>query len=371
MVSDPRIRAEIDARHAFAANLLRQIDREALLIADPANVAWLTVGGISASASDDVEPPAIFLMPSHRWLVCSNLDTQWLFDTDLNESGFGVKEWSWTVGRAAYIAELIAGKRVASDRPCNGCLITSTEWALARRRLTDLEIERLRSLGADLAHALEATGRNFERGDTEAEVAGQLHHRLLRRGLTPITTLVSADSRLRHYRRHPPSLLPIEQTCVIQATVKRHGLHATASRVISFGPPPDWLRREMECACRWSAVLMTASIPGTKLPDVWDKGARYLQSTPFEHEWRAMPVGWMTGYRAVEQFLVPADANRSVEIGCPIVWQANVGAVTCADTILPTADGPQILTPLELWPIKRVKVQGMTVDRPDILIRDA
>lgn len=370
--ADPRIRAEIESRHAFAADLLRRHEREALLLADPANVAWLTLGAVCPLPGEDFEPPAVYLMPSHRWLLCSNLDTQWLFDTDLNGLGFNVKEWSWAFGRAALIAELIAGKRVASDRPCNGCQVVGNELATARRRLGEVEVARLKSLGADLAHALEATGRNFDPGDTEAEIAGQLHHRLVHRGMTPVQVLVSADGRLRRYRRHGPmATVRVERTCLIQATVRRHGLHATASRMISLGDPPDVIRAEMECACRWTAVLMAASTPGIKWPDVWDKGLKFLQTTNFEHEWRSMPIGWFTGYRPVENFLVPADTTRAMEEAVPVIWLGNIGGVTCADTVLSTPAGPQIVTSIEMWPIKRIKVAGVTVDRPDILIRTA
>jgi Xaa-Pro aminopeptidase len=369
--SDPRIRAEVESRHRFAAELLKHLDREALLLVDPANVAWVTVGAVSTNANDEVDPPAIYLMPSHRWVVCSNLDTQWLFDTDLNGLGFNVKEWSWSFGRAALISEMVTGRRVASDRPFNGSQLVGAEWASERQKLTELELERLRSLGEDLAHCIEATGRNFARGDTEAEVAGHLLHRLVHRGLTPVSIVVSADGRLRKYRRHAPTMTRVEQTCVIQATAKRYGLHATSSRAVSFGPPPDPLRREMECACRWTAVLMAACVTGAQLADVWDKGMKYLQTTAFEHEWRYMPVGWLTGYRSVEQWLVPTNASRALANNTPIVWQGNIGAVTCADTMLATPDGPRIMTGLEFWPMKRIKVAGITVDRPDILIRES
>ncbi len=368
--ADPRIRGEIESRHAAAGDFLRRHTSDALLVADPANVSWFTLGAVAPASSDDFESPAIYLMPSHRWLLCSNLDTQWLFDGDLNGLGFNVKEWSWTFGRASLISELISGKKVASDRPCNGCQVVGAELAAMRRRLTEIEMERLRSLGADLAHALEATGRNFERGDSEAEIAGQLCHRLVRRGMVPVNVIVSADGRLRRYRRHSPSAAaPVERSCLLQATAKRHGLHVTASRMVCFDAPPADLRAEMECACRWTALLIVGATPRIAWPELWEKSLKFLQTTPYEHEWRSMPVGWLTGYRSVEALLIPTDSSRVLEDAAAIAWQGNIGAVTCADTVILTSSGPDIVTPVEMWPLKRIKVAGATVDRPDILIR--
>ena len=55
-----------------------------------------------------------------------------------------------------------------------------------RRRLTPLERQRLRELGRTLTLAVEATCRNFDRGEREADVAGHLAHRLIREGVVPV-----------------------------------------------------------------------------------------------------------------------------------------------------------------------------------------
>jgi len=51
--------------------------------------------------------------------------------------------------------------------------------------LTALECERLRKLGAIAAHAVEATARNFEPGETEADIAGHLANRLIKHEVHP------------------------------------------------------------------------------------------------------------------------------------------------------------------------------------------
>jgi hypothetical protein len=81
-------------------------------------------------------------------------------------------------------------------------------------------------------------------------------------------------------------------------------------------------------------------------------------------------VGWVTGYAAQENLIVPDDRRLSLDVGTAIVWQGSVGAVCSADTILVTAEGPQLATPPEYWPLKRIRYGDKSVERPDVLVRE-
>jgi Xaa-Pro aminopeptidase len=361
--------ADIDAKHETLLALLREREREGLLLLEPANFSWLSAGATARGVLDPAEHPALYIQNSYRWLICSSVDTQRLFDEELDGLGFQVKEWPWSWGRRQLLADVCEGKRLLSDSPFADCLSVGDALMLMRRRLSELEQARLLDLGKDLAHALEATCRNCLRGETEEEVAGQLAHRLLHRGLEPILVEVSADERLRKYRRHRPSKAKVERNCVVRATARRHGLHATASRVMSFGPPDTPVRNELEVAVRWSSVLIAASTVGAKVNDAFIHGARYLEAAGFEHEWRLAPLGWVTGHAQQEIPFLPSEGQRSMEAGWAVVWNASVGAVANTDTVLVTALGPQLLTPAEAWPVKRIRVAGLSIDRPDILVR--
>ena len=67
---------------------------------------------------------------------------------------------------------------------------------------------------------------------------------------------------------------------------------------------------------------------------------------------------------------MPPGTPLTLEADWAVTWRAGVGAALCADTFLVAAP-PACVTPPEagLWPVKRVKVQGMTVDVPDLLER--
>lgn len=362
--------ADIAAKQAAVAALLREVGRDGLLLLDPANFAWMTAGATGRGIRDPGEQPAVFVQNSaYRWVICSNVDTQRLFDEELGGLGFQLKEWPWQRGRAQLLADLCHGKRVACDVPFADTHCVAEPLQMLRRRLSPYEREELADLGRTLVHAVEATGRNFERGQTEEEIAGQLAHRLLHRGLEPTALLVSADGRMRKYRRHPPGSARADWACVVEATARRNGLHATCSRVVSFGEPDDRFRGDIEAACRWTAVLIAASSVGLRIADAIAHGVNYLEMAGYDHEWRLAPLGAVTGHAAKERDLIPGDA-APFEDGWAVVWHGNVGAVASADTTLVTPSGPQLMTPAEMWPLKRIRVGGLTIDRPDVLIRE-
>jgi len=129
------------------------------------------------------------------------------------------------------------------------------------------------------------------------------------------------------------------------------------------------MRRDHEYACRTTAVQIVNSIANAKVADILSLAGRIVQTAGLEHEWRLGPIGCLTGFAAVEMPFVPADATTELETGHAVVWHGGVGSAANADTIIVTDAGPQIATPPEGWPVKRIRLGASTVDRPDILVR--
>src|SRR6516162_3329775 len=103
-------RADVDSKQALVAELLGQSACEGLLVLRPENVAWLTAGATSFAAADPAEAPALYFSPENRWLLSANVDTQRLFDLELDGLGFQLKEWPWHWGRSQCLADLCEGK---------------------------------------------------------------------------------------------------------------------------------------------------------------------------------------------------------------------------------------------------------------------
>src|SRR5262249_8008358 len=153
---------------------------------------------------------------------------------ELDRLGFLLKEWQWAGGRADLLVNVTAGRKLASDRPFPHTPMANDRLRPMLRVLSSFEQGQYRELGKYVAHAVEATARNFSRTQTEEELAGQVGHRLLRHGIEAAAVSVAADGRGVKYRRAGFEAIPITHTCVIQATGQRDGLFATCSRTVSF-----------------------------------------------------------------------------------------------------------------------------------------
>ncbi len=177
-----------------------------------------------------------------------------------------------------------------------------------------------------MAHAVEADGRaNLARGQTEEEIAGQVGHRLLHRGVEPTAVSVTADGRGAKYRRPGFGAVPVTQTCVIQATGQRDGLYATCSRTISFGPPPDEFRTAHDLAVKLAGVYRTVTSPGNTIGRAGETGRVVLANTPYEFDWRLSQPGYGAGRFPAEE-LRRAGQEEPLVPGQAIVWQPRVGA---------------------------------------------
>jgi Xaa-Pro aminopeptidase len=363
-------RADIDTKQARIAALLNQIECEGLMILDQANLAWLTSGAVARTILDPGELPGLYFTPAQRWLLASNVESQRMFDEEMDGLGFLLKEWPWHWRREQLLTDLCQGRTVATDvsRPYSAKVI-GPHLRLMRRTMTIYEQACYQQLGELLAQALEAVCRTAQPGDSERELAGQLSHRLLRRGAVPAALSVSADGRSRVYRRHGFTAARVDRSCIIMATVRKYGLHATAARSFCFGPLEEVLREQHFTACKVAATYIASTWPDAMPQEILNAGKRVYLLTGFEHEWHLCPQGHLTGRAPVELNLSP-ETTELLRGGYVVTWGPTVGAAVCCDTFLVSDAGPELLTPANGdWPLVSVRVSGAEFKCPHILER--
>lgn len=364
----PDRRGDIDSKQTQVAGLLQAAGCDGLLILEPQNFAWLTSGASARGVLNPDEHPALYFSAEQRWALSSNVDSQRLFDEELDGLGFQLKEWPWQWGRRQLLDDLCQGRRVACDRPFGDAQNVGDKIAQMRRALTLYEQACLRAVGQVVSHALEATSRTLEPNQTERELAGQLAHRLLHRGAQPVLLGVAADGRSKIYRHCGFTEVPIRRYAVLFATARKYGLCATATRTMWFGPPEESFRVEQDAACKVHATYVASSWPDAGPREILSLARRVYQVTGFEHEWLLSPQGHITGRMPVELNLLPAT-EELFQSGWAVTWQASVGAACCCDTFLVTDSGPELVTPTEGWPLKRIRIQGADFLRPYLLER--
>jgi Xaa-Pro dipeptidase len=361
-------RADVDGKQAQVAALLQEAGCEGLLVLEPDNFAWLSSGGTSRGVLDPSELPALYYSADQRWLLASSADTQRLFDEEMDALGYQLKEWPWHWGREQLLADLCQGRRLLCDRPLGELKVAAEPLRKLRRLLTPYEQACARALGQILAHALEATCRTITPGETEREVAGQVSHRLMHRGAIPLHVGVAADDRSKVYRRFGFTSAPVRRHAVVCATARKYGLHVTASRSITFGDPEPSFRQEHDIACKVGATYIASTWPDAVPREVLAAGRRVYQITGAEHEWLQCPQGFVTGRCPVESNITP-QTEELFQHGLTVTWRASAGAGVSCDTFLVTDKGPKLLTPTEVWPLKRIRIQGAEFVRPDLLQR--
>lgn len=361
-------RTDIELKQARVAGLLQENACDALLVLTQDNLAWLTAGGSGRGILDPETFPALFMTPEARWLISSNVDSQRIFDEEIDGLGFQLKEWPWHLGRQSLLEDLCQNRNVACDQPFGACKDIGPQLQMIRRTLSDYEVACYRLLGQTLSHAIEATGRTLASGETEREIAGQISHRLLHRGVHPLLISVTADGRGKAYRQASFTSMPVTRTCMMTVTGRKYGLCARASRSVSFGPPDASFRRDHDCACKISATYIAGSWPDAVPRQILLTGQRIYQLTGVEHEFYLAPQGHITGHAPVEMNLSLQDESL-LQPRWALTWSVMVGGSGSCDTFLISEEGPRAITAAENWPLKRIRIQGAEFVRPDILIR--
>jgi Xaa-Pro aminopeptidase len=361
-------RADIDAKQARLASLLQELKCDGLLVLDPDNFSWLSSGAAARGTVNPAELPALYFTPEGRWVVSGNVDSQRLFDEELDGLGFQLKEWPWHWGREQLLADICQGRTVACDEALGTCQPVGDRLRSMRRTLTAYDRACLRALGVIVSHALEATCRTVTPGETEREIAGQLAHRLMHRGAHPIHVGVAADGRSRKYRHFGFTAQPLNTHCVVAVTARKYGLCVSASRTLTFGAPDPIVQKEHNAVCKVHATYLASTWPDAVPTQILAAGKRVYLVSGAEHEWLMSPQGHVTGRSPVELAIDPRTAEL-FQPGWAITWCPTVGAASSCDTNLVAEDGPETVTPPEGWPIKRIRIQGADFFRPDILQR--
>lgn len=368
MVAAVDRRADVDSKQATVGRFLQEVGCDGLLVLQPENFAWLTSGGAARGTLNEAAGPGLYFNTENRWLLSCNTDSQRIFDEEIDGLGFQLKEWPWHWGRSQLLSDLCQGRNVACDQPLGTCKVVTEQLRKLRCTMTDYERACYQALGQIVSHAMEATGRTLLKGEPEREVAGQLSHRLLHRGAVPVLLSVAGDGRSRFYRQPSFTSFPMRENCVLTVVAKKFGLCAQASRSISFGQPSTNFRRDHDAACKVSATYLASSWPDAVPRQILAAGRRIFQIIGAEHDWLQCPQGHLTGRLAVEKELTPQTEDL-LENHSVVSWQANVGSAVSADTFLLGEEGPKIVTAIENWPVKKIRIQGAEFLRPDVLVR--
>lgn len=358
---------DISERQEAIAKLLTEMRLDAMLISRPENFAWFT-GGADATRHGSADPAArLFLTKEARVLVTNNVESQYLFDRELPGLGFQLKERPWFEPAEQLARDLCRGRSVGSDDGFGESVNLGEQLAAMRPKLTAREVKTIRQLGREVTHAVEATARACKLGDTEAEIAAELAHRLVKHQITPVRLQVCADGRFRRYPHYPYGAERLNTNCIIAAVGRRHGLHVACCRAVMFGEDESF-RNYFHKATLMQSTGLYFSRGNVSVADVWPKVRRIYEKFGCPDEWQMADQAEVMGYAACEKSVLPTS-DFVLSAGMAMHWHPAVGPALTGDTVLLRDGAPELLTVADEWPQILVTVKGEGMRRPDVLVR--
>ena len=343
---------------------------EALLLGRVENFAWFACGAdCHVNLAQETGVGALLVHRDRKTLVTNTVERGRLLEEELSGQGFEDDASPWAEDALApALARLAPGEKIAADIPLPGVTACPDEIARLRWSLTPEEVERYRALGAEVGAALGEACMDLEPGMSEHEAAAALAERHFRRGLAPIVVLVAADERLLKYRHPIPTGNEIKHTVMLVVCGRQHGLVVSATRMVSFGSVSEELRKRHEAAAQVDAAFIAGTRPGARIGDIFRAGLDAYAAQGYADEWRLHHQGGPTGYLARE-YRATGDIEEEVLVNQAFAWNPSITGTKSEDTIIATADGPEIISASPGFPMVEVSSGGLTLKRADILVR--
>ncbi|MBL8813327.1 MAG: M24 family metallopeptidase [Planctomycetaceae bacterium] len=367
LIQDKRRLADVEQKQDRVRQFLNSCGADALLLQDPANLAWFTAGADLTRNSPDSCQTSLFITEEARLFATNAVDSSQLFEREAFGLGFQLKQREWYQPHSSLIEDLCRGRRVVSDSGFEGTKNVAKRLQKLRLPLTELEVERYRKLAQVLVHSVEVTCSHVRKGLTEAAIAGELSHRLTRRTITPVRIQVCADGRNQRYRHWSFGEDPIENYVTVSCVARRWGLHCAVSRTVCLNEVPQDLWAAHQKALLMHATGIFFSRSGQQLKDVWPKVQRIYEKFGLPSEWQLSDQADVMGYRLPEHQLTPGS-EFELQAPTPLFWHPGVAAAMPGDTVLVQNGGCEILTGSTAWPDLRVQVKGHDVTCPGLLL---
>jgi Xaa-Pro aminopeptidase len=324
--------AEAGRRQETAAKLdrvrgwLEDAGRSGALFESQANFAWLTAGGRNhVSLGDDRGVAFVLVTADDAYVITANIEAPRIAKEEIEGLPFALIEYPWhepdrvnhIVGELCDVARAVTDVGSSDFPPAGG------ELARLRYDLLVSELERYRALGRDAARAVEFACREARPGDSELDVAARVADECVRRDILPLVNLVAADRRIAAYRHPIPTTNRVATNLLVALTGRRHGLHASLTRMVSFGTPDDDLAKRHRAVQRVDARMILASRPGATLADVVQTAINQYESEGFADEWRLHHQGGLTGYGGREVFGTPS-AGYELGPNQAVAWNPSI-----------------------------------------------
>ena len=362
---------EVKAKIQLVRDWLETAGLEGIALTSQANFAWLTGGGSNYVYVGDAAGEATLLVTSNQvYLLTNNIEFRRLLEEEVAGLPFQAIHWKWHQMDKAkeIVADLCDTSKSVSDLGSVGLPKAPSDFTELRFTMLPPETERYRRLGIDAAQCVETACSEAKPGDAELDVAASLAFECQKRNILPLVNLVAADERVALYRHPLPTMNQIRRTLMVALTGRRHGLHISLTRMVSFGPEDSDLAARHRAVIAVDARIILESRAGVTLGEVVSKAIDQYAREGFSQEWELHHQGGLTGYAGREIFGAPASQHR-LQNNQVLTWNPSITGAKSEDTILLNESGPEVLTRSGNWPEQEVELPVGHLLRPSIKVQ--
>ena len=358
---------ELQEKHARLEVLRQARGLDAILLTRNDNIAWATGGARPYIAvNQDTGVCAILCDPEGFRLLANNIEEGRLLAEELPAGSWRPLMQPWYSESLTEGLRQAGVARIGADRDVVGAMLLAEEIAALRTPLLEPEIERYRSLGRDTGDALELAAREVRIGDSEFQIAARMAAALMERAIDAPVLLVAVDDRIQRVRHPLPTALKVNERAMLVCCGRRHGLIASATRLIHLGPVPEQWRVRQEACARVDGAYLAATVPGAMAAHIFAAGEAAYTAEGYPGEWEHHHQGGAAGYGARDWFATPTGAETA-HLGQAFAWNPSIAGAKVEDTVLLGERGIEVLTTTGDWPMVEVDAGGKRFLRPAIL----
>lgn len=331
--------------------------------------SWITCGARdSVLKFTDTGVVDILITGDEQFVIASEIERYRINEEEVGNLGFDILSYDWYENRETILKKIIRNRKIVSDTGVLGTKNVHNDFCKLRYSLMPEEIIRLKEVCLIAANAVNEVCHEIVIGDTELDIAANLNCKLMKSGVEAPVCLIAADQRIKKYRHPVPTNNKVSKYALVVIGAEKYGLFASASRMVSFGKPDGEILKKHKACMNIDAVFIKNTRVGSKTSDILRKAVNSYSDNGYPNEWKCHHQGGATGY-AAREYITTFERNDIVLENQAFSWNPTIAGTKCEDTYLITANGQDVLTSMNGWPMAKVNVNGDCLERPDILVR--
>ena len=349
---------------------MQKEDLDAVILNRQDNFAWFTCGGDNRVITTSESGFAFLVITAtQKWIVAHSIDLQRFMEEQVEGQGFEPVSLLWFEGAPLDKAlELVRGQKVAADVPAPGTRYLGSEITALHTPFTDLELHRLRWVGKTSHKLLTKVAGEILPGMSEMEIAARIQEAYTQQGLTVDVLIVGVDERISRYRHPLPTQRVLEKYALLHPAGRRWGLHANVTRLVHFGQPTEEIQRAVNGVLTIEGRIMGMLSDGMRYADILTAQKQWYAEVGFPDDWKYHFQGGTTGYTLADP-THSLKAVATVRNRMAFDYFVTITGAKAENLSLLTADGLEIVSKGDDWPVKTVQNPSGMIEVPDMLIR--